>query len=446
MKGFGVIGFILIALCILMLAFSSPTFGFVLIIVSVMQVLLHFSWRSIFGNYFHRQLGVVLTLIVLFIYRMILRAKRYFVGKKEQAALERIEQPKVAESSIQLINVHPKVLNRPLSVILGYSRNRPVVADLSREHTLIAGSTRTGKTNLILSILIQLCSKPESKRPDIYIIDLKADRDEGLYKFSMFARYVSELEEAISLLNDLHSEMLARFAGKKEKKPAVLIIDEIHSITKGDYDKERRKAAVRILSLLTAKAASSGVVIIISTQYPRYDVLDKTIVFNLLRKVCLPVDTKAQAEVIFGFRPDWPLPELSGEFIAKDERKPKRGRSLLVRQSEIDQLILQAAEDVDDNRLLLWKMLSSGKRIGASVPGMNKLYVENKELGQTFIREAYRHFALAGALVPPKRNGQPNKVAMEFIDGLAAIKAYVQNDKWTSAPDPFLRAGNAELS
>lgn len=445
MIGTGIIFFIIFALSILGLTISNFGIGMWLIAIPILQIILHFAWKYTFKRYFHRDLGVLLTLLGLFLYRMGSKTVRFFVKRSEKAELERAlsYQPPMAEESIKLYKTHSKIMNSPLAVILGYYKKRPVVADLRKEHTLIAGSTQAGKTNLILSILIQLCSKPKSKRPHIYIIDLKADKDDGLGKFAMFGRYVSTLEDTLVLLRDLHTEMEKRFSGESKKEPAVVIIDEIHAITKGDFDSERTKQAEKFLSLLTAKAASSGISFIFSTQYPRYDVLPKTIVYNLLRKVCLPVDTRKQAEVIFGFRPDFALPEKPGEFLAKDSRKPKRGKVLLIHQSEIDRLILsETRRGVDDKRLKLWQCLCSNRKIGDSIPGMNKFHKENDEFKQTEVRDSYRHLAEVGVLTPPSKRGQPYKLAMEFVSGLGEIQVYIADGKWASTPKAFLENEN----
>ena len=113
----------------------------------------------------------------------------------------------------------------------------------------------------------------------------------------MCATYVDEGVPALELLRTLVNRMTARNKGKEStKRPILLVIDEVADLTTGSEDRNLRQSAVRLLTILARKARSARISMVLATQHPRYDVLDKAIANNLLRKLCLPVDTKQQAE------------------------------------------------------------------------------------------------------------------------------------------------------
>lgn len=395
-----------------------------------------------FGRRLHRGLAVVAVVIAVFCWRRVsgLR-KRIGANKRKRKAQALFSQrPRLAESTTDLFRAHRSLMAPPLSVIWGYDGdNRPVSSTLEGYHTLIGGATGGGKTNLIQSLLIQVFGKARIDT-EVHIIDLKGDQAEGLYRWGAIANYVDETDAALALLGEL-----LEIAAERNRNPAsrrhnvVVFIDELATLTMGSVDRTDRTHAMRALHLLASKARSAKIWLVVATQYPRYDVIDKNISINFGRVVCLPVKTAKQLEVVLGFAPACDRPERVGEFLLSDGLAVKRGRTFLVSQSEIERVILRHVASIRDERLELWRRLASGKHVGDAVDGINKFYEANKDVfRQDFVRYGYRHLTEAGALEAPGKRGESYKMTTDLIGGVAFIKAYIKAKRWNGAPEAYV--------
>ena len=392
-------------------------------------VRLTFNWRI------QRIVGVTFTVVGVFIIRRFQAIARRIRAKREPEVVIP-ERPKMATRSIDLVRTHPRILNRGLTVVLGYGANkRPISIDLTSQHTLIGASTGAGKTNLINSLLIQLFSKRRND-VDVHLVDLKGNHEDALYKWGAIASYVDEVEPALDLLRYLERAMGIRNKHpEKAKRTILLIIDEVADLTTGTEAREYRQSAVRLLTLLARKSRSANIFLVIATQHPRYDVLDKAIANNLMRKICLAVDTGQQAEVVLGSGiVKGNLPKMPGEFVLKDGLGIRRGRTLLVGPDESEEVILRRISNFKDPRLQLWKDVAAAKRVGDTIIGINRLYeAKRPRYDLDFVRYGYRHLHYAGVLDPPVRGGA-FRIRVSFLEGVPLIQQYIDAKKWTGAP------------
>ena len=441
MKSFGYALWLILPIELLALTYLSPvmdSWAHWTLAVATVALTLWAAVRLTFNWQVQRFFGVVFTVFGVFVLRRFQATARRIRAKREPEIVIP-ERPKVATKSIDLVRTHPRILNRGLTVVLGYGANkRPISIDLTSQHTLIGASTGAGKTNLLNSFLIQLFSKRRND-VDVYLVDLKGNHEDALYKWGAIASYVDEVEPALDLLRYLERAMNARNkqAGRP-KRTILLVIDEVADLTTGTEAREHRQSAVRLLTLLARKARSANIFLVIATQHPRYDVLDKAIANMLLRKICLAVDTAQQAEVILGFGLRSNLPKQPGEFVLKDGLGIKRGQTLLVGPDESEEVILRRISNFKDKRLQLWKDVAAAKRVGDGVTGINRMYeAKRPQYDLDFVRYGYRHLHYAGVLDPPVKGGR-SRIRVAFLEGIPLIQQYIEAEKWTGAPKPVV--------
>jgi len=382
------------------------------------------AFRALFKKSIQHLIAVVIALVAVTVNNAILftRKKISLPRKMRNIQKDIPQRSPVAKKSIELARVHPKILRPDLSAIIGYDNlDNPIKADFSEAHTLVGGSTGGGKTNLINSILIQLFSTDSNS--EIYIIDLKGNVEDGLYRWGAICSYVDEEREALELLSSLVEKMRVR-QRRPVTKPIFVIIDEIADIT-------QEKSGVRLLSILARKSRSAGIFLLIATQYPRYDILDKSITYMLMRKICLAVATAQQGKVIIG-SDIGDLPKRPGEFVMEDGAKRYRGKTLRVSSSEVDLVLSRKIESKldSDPRMRLWKIWAIGGRVGDNTSGIHATYKQHPGMGQVFIKDGKKHLVEAGVLEAPHGRGQHYKLKVDFWTGVSMIERYIGEGKW----------------
>jgi len=305
------------------------------------------------------------------------------------------------------------LLRAPLEIALGIGASgRAVVVDLSGSHTLVAGSTGAGKTNLLNVVLMQLMARHAFGKVAVHVIDMKGDTEDGLAEWRpLLASYVSEVDEVRGALFGLVAEMESRHRAQAEDRPAiVLIVDELADATD---DVGCRKA----LNILARRGRSAGMSLVVATQHPTAAVLDTQMARNLTRKVMLPVDNATQARVVMADSlPDgFVLPTRPGEFVVRDrERRFERGMAWRVDADAVRSLAAQLLEGSDDPlvRLMVrhWHTRAGVKRM-ASETGLT----------QRQVWDTYRWLAEIGVFAQESK-GHGYGWAMPLAEGIMAAR------------------------
>ena len=200
-----------------------------------------------------------------------------------------------------------------LPLVLGKSHDgKNLIADLSiMPHLLIAGTTGSGKSVLLHSIMAGLILSKKDIR--FALIDPKK------VEFSYYDNIkqlmypvITDPDAALEVLNDLVDEMESRFAKmsrasvnnidaynkKKSRKKMpyiVLMIDEFSDlmhVSKKEFQKK--------LCMLAQKSRACGIHIIIATQRPSVDVVTGLIKANFPARISCKVSSLADSRVVLG--------------------------------------------------------------------------------------------------------------------------------------------------
>jgi len=348
----------------------------------------------------------------------------------------------------ELVSVYK--LNNPFEVVLGLNGRRPIKADLERHHTIIAGSTGSGKTNELHGILCQFFGKNSrfTDVADVYLIDLKDDPHDSLQAWKpLLAGFASigedgSIDQAISLLNTI--QRLIRTG--QQKKRVVLMIDEVAMLTFQAPDATVRKEGERLLTIISSQLRAWGV-LICATQHPKWDQVPTAIRYNLSRQVCFMVANRDHAGVILNTRPsEDELPNKPGEFIMRQpgSRQLIHGQAMLVNlPGDIDKVVwacLGDGADSDWRVKLLWDAASQ-KLAGGKVDGIQKMRKAGT-YGQDVLEAAYRNYALAGAFTAPERRGEGYILSADFPTAVGLVKNYIADGSWQQDPKPFTEKEN----
>lgn len=174
------------------------------------------------------------------------------------------------------------------------------VVDLeSMPHLLIAGSTGSGKTMLLQSILMSLTHHLSSVELKLILID---------QKFLSFSHWknvphllhdiVTDVSASINALNWCVDEMERRYqvmaSGYHEEFPKlVLVVDEF-----GDLIMTHKNEVETAIVRLAQKARQCGIHLILSTQRPTADILTGHIKSNIPVRIALSVPDRRDSRIV----------------------------------------------------------------------------------------------------------------------------------------------------
>lgn len=204
----------------------------------------------------------------------------------------------------------------PLTLILGKDIvGNPFITDLKKlPHLLIAGTTGSGKSVGINSMILSLLYKNSPDQLRLLMIDPK------MLEFSVYndiphllTPVITKPKEAIAALNNMVSEMERRYQlmsetrtknienfnekAKSEKREPlpyiVVIIDEL-----ADLMMTSGKDVEYSIARLAQMARASGIHLIVATQRPSVDVVTGLIKANLPSRISYKVGQKIDSKII----------------------------------------------------------------------------------------------------------------------------------------------------
>lgn len=231
-----------------------------------------------------------------------------------------IEIPNKAVETIYLREILESKLFQeaasPLTLILGKDIvGKPFITDLKKlPHLLIAGTTGSGKSVGINSMILSLLYKNSPDQLKLMMIDPK------MLEFSIYndiphllTPVITKPKEAISALNNMVYEMERRYQlmsetrtknienyndkAKAEKRDLlpyiVVIIDEL-----ADLMMTSGKDVEYSIARLAQMARASGIHLIVATQRPSVDVVTGLIKANLPSRISYKVGQKIDSKII----------------------------------------------------------------------------------------------------------------------------------------------------
>lgn len=204
----------------------------------------------------------------------------------------------------------------PLTMILGKDIvGQPFITDLRRlPHLLIAGTTGSGKSVGINSMILSLLYKNSPDRLKLIMIDPK------MLEFSMYndiphlltpvitkateainalANMVKEMEKRYSMMADTRTKNIENYNEKAKKNGydefpyIVIIIDEL-----ADLMMTSGKEVEINIARLAQMARAAGIHLIVATQRPSVDVVTGLIKANLPSRISYKVGQKIDSKII----------------------------------------------------------------------------------------------------------------------------------------------------
>lgn len=175
--------------------------------------------------------------------------------------------------------------------------NKDIILDFDRiSHLLIAGTTGSGKSILLKSLMYSLFSSIGCDNFDLIILDPKRTEFQ-IFKERNNVRYVDETLEGIEIINGLVNEMEYRYSemakGNNNFRHIFVVVDELADLMlTSHYDIE--SSIVR----LAQKARAAKIHLILATQRPTVNIVTGLIKANMPNRICLKMPAGVDSRVV----------------------------------------------------------------------------------------------------------------------------------------------------
>ncbi|MBI4993466.1 DNA translocase FtsK 4TM domain-containing protein [Candidatus Wolfebacteria bacterium] len=286
-----------------------------------------------------------------------------------------IEVPNKAAAVVRLGSLmHYSEFNEsgPLGFILGRDvTGDPIFTNIEKmPHLLIAGSTGSGKSIALHSLLISLLYKNSPQNLKMILIDPKrvelsiynglphlvspvitqAKKSVGVFRWA-----IEEMDKRYETLMHAGSRDIKSYNKKHEDDPMpyiLIVVDELADLMVS-YGREVEGAIVRLAQM----ARATGIHLILSTQRPSVEVITGLIKANITSRMALQVPSQVDSRTILDSSGAEKL--LGGGdmlFISSELSKPKRIQGAYVSEDEIKKV----AEFIrENNKEVIEKILDN---------------------------------------------------------------------------------------
>jgi S-DNA-T family DNA segregation ATPase FtsK/SpoIIIE len=269
-----------------------------------------------------------------------------------------------------LESIEFKKQNSPLSLALGLDvSGNPIIADLVKmPHLLIAGTTGSGKSVCITSIISCIVMNNSPRDLRIAILDPKMVelvRFNGLphligkvetqidRMLAVLAWAIKEMEERYKKLEELNARDLDAYNQKmfRRGKPGlpkiVIVIDELADLMLSEAEKTETYV-VRLAQM----ARATGIHLVVATQRPSTDIITGLIKANFPARISFMMASSVDSRVILDMNG---AETLMGKgdmlFLDPETAGLKRAQCVLVDDREIERIInhWQSQSDLEDD-------------------------------------------------------------------------------------------------
>ena len=272
-----------------------------------------------------------------------------------------IEVPNKTAATVRLRNLIelPEFNNEELlSVILGRDvTGEPISENISKmPHMLVAGSTGSGKSVTIHTILVSLLYKNSPETLRLILIDPKRV-ELSIYQniphlvapvvtqnkkaIGVFRWAINEMEKRYQILEEVGARDITSYNEKMNKKKdsetmpfIVIVVDELADLM-SSYGKEVEGYIVRIAQM----ARAVGIHLVLATQRPSVEVITGLIKANITTRLALKVASQIDSRTIIDTSGAEKL--LGGGdtlIISPKQSKPLRIQGSLVTEEEINKV------------------------------------------------------------------------------------------------------------
>lgn len=199
-----------------------------------------------------------------------------------------------------------------IPIIIGKNfENKLIIEDLTQlPHLLVAGSTGTGKSNFLSTIIVDIVYKLNPDEVKIFLVDTRKTNFE---RFNLIPHLlvptITDCRKAIGILAFLEQEMRNRYQSFKEKR--VDNIDEYNRISEIRYPRfvaiiedfydlmmEEGKAVEEYMQLLIPMCRAAGIHVIISTQRPSVNAITGVIKANIPARITFKLPSKVDSKTV----------------------------------------------------------------------------------------------------------------------------------------------------
>ena len=245
--------------------------------------------------------------------------------------------------------------NGLLSFVLGRDvSGEPIFTDVDKmPHLLIAGSTGSGKSIAIHSILISLLYKNSPETLRLALIDPKRVElsvynglphlvapviTQAKKTMSVFRWAIDEMDRRYETLLKSGSRDIQSYNKKNSQEPLpyiLIVIDELADLM-ANYGREIEGAIVRLAQM----ARATGLHLILATQRPSVEVITGLIKANITSRIALQVASQIDSRTILDSAGAEKL--LGGGdmlFVSSELSKPKRIQGAYIPEEEINKVI-----------------------------------------------------------------------------------------------------------
>ncbi len=236
---------------------------------------------------------------------------------------------------------HPSPMAFPIGIGVAGELLMGNFADANTCHGLVAGSSGSGKSEFLKSVVASLIHRNSPAALRMTIVDPKiltfgemngspyltdpiiTDLETALVKLEMAINEMNRRYQQLSDEGFIHLE--ARLAAGKTDLPFwLLIFDEFADL--GTEDKKEKKRFENLVSKLAAKGRAAGIHLVLATQRPDKEVVTGLIKANLPLQICLRVTSNTNSQIVLG--------EPGGEnLVGKGDLLCNRGKGIERAQS-----------------------------------------------------------------------------------------------------------------
>jgi len=211
---------------------------------------------------------------------------------------------------------------KPWHIPIGEDQDGLRYIRLDDGHTVVAGTTRYGKTTII-HLMINTFINNHSDDVEFTLLDLKSGLSfQRYYHCKQVVNTAETLEQSYEALQSVMYELDKRKEAYKRKglekiqddksnefKRHYVIIDEASNLdwqraknlhSKEDVAEAKRKfnQCRAWMKQIACEAAGLGIYLVFSTQYPTTEILDSQVKANTINKICFRLDNAIQSGVV----------------------------------------------------------------------------------------------------------------------------------------------------